>query len=60
MDRTGLHILRHSGITFLADQGADVHIQTTEGYLHQSKQRLARAAASLFDGNAMPGRPTSP
>ena len=63
MDRTGLHILRHSGITFLADQGADVHtlkafarharLQTTEGYLHQSKQRLTRAAARLFDGNAL-------
>lgn len=70
MPLTGLHILRHSGITFLADQGADVHmlkafarharLQTTEGYLHQSKQRLAHAAARLFDGNAMatPGTKT--
>jgi len=70
LDLTGLHILRHSGITFLADQGADVHelrafarhsrLQTTETYIHSAKQRLARSAASRFNGNAVatPGNPT--
>lgn len=62
LGRTGLHILRHSGITFLAERGADVHtlkafarhsrLQTTEVYVHTSKQRLARAAALLFDADA--------
>lgn len=60
-DETGLHILRHSGITFLADQGADIYtvqafarharLQTTQTYIHQSKQKLAGKAARLFDGN---------
>lgn len=63
LDQTGLHILRHSGITFLADQGADVHtlrhfarhsrLQTTEAYLHQSRRRLVQGAAKLFDGNGL-------
>lgn len=69
VDQTGLHILRHSGITFLADQGADVHtlrhfarharLQTTEAYIHQSRRRLVQGAAKLFDGNgqATPGNP---
>lgn len=61
LGETGLHILRHSGITFLADQGADVYtvrafarhsrLQTTEAYIHQAARRLARGAARLFDGN---------
>jgi site-specific recombinase XerD len=66
-DLTGLHILRHSGITYLADQGEDVYtvqafarharLQTTQGYIHQSKQRLVGKAARTFDGNrlATPG-----
>lgn len=66
-DATGLHILRHSGITFLADQGEDIYtvqafarharLQTTQGYIHQSKQKLAGKAARTFDGNrlATPG-----
>jgi site-specific recombinase XerD len=66
-DLTGLHILRHSGITYLADQGEDVYtvqafarharLQTTQGYLHQNKQRLVSKAARTFDGNrsATPG-----
>jgi integrase len=66
-DLTGLHILRHSGITYLADQGEDVYtvqafarharLQTTQGYIHQSKQRLVSKAARTFDGNrsATPG-----
>lgn len=66
-DLTGLHILRHSGITFLADQGEDIYtvqafarharLQTTQGYIHQSKQKLAGKAARTFDGNrlATPG-----
>ena len=66
-DRTGLHILRHSGITYLADRGEDIYtvqafarharLQTTQGYLHQSKQRLVNKAARTFDGNrsATPG-----
>ena len=65
-DKTGLHILRHSGITYLADQGEDIYtvqafarharLQTTQAYLHQSKQRLASKAARAFDGN----RPATP
>ena len=65
-DLTGLHILRHSGITYLADQGEDVYtvqafarharLQTTQGYIHQSKKRLASKAARTFDGN----RPATP
>jgi len=65
-DMTGLHILRHSGITFLADQGEDIYtvqafarharLQTTQGYIHQSKQKLAGKAARTFDGN----RPATP
>jgi integrase len=66
-DLTGLHILRHSGITYLADQGEDVYtvqafarharLDTTQGYIHQSEQRLAGKAARTFDGNrlATPG-----
>lgn len=66
-DESGLHILRHSGITYLADKGEDIYtvqafarharLQTTEAYLHQSKQRLASKAARAFDGNgpATPG-----
>jgi integrase len=66
-DTTGLHILRHTGITYLADQGEDVYtvqafarharLQTTQGYIHQSKQRLVSKAARTFDGNrsATPG-----
>jgi integrase len=66
IDLTGLHILRHSGITYLADQGEDVYtvqafarharLDTTQGYIHQSKQRLAGKAARTFDGN----RPATP
>jgi integrase len=64
---TGLHILRHSGITFLADQGEDIYtvqafarharLKTTESYLHQSQPRLASKAARVFSGNrlATPG-----
>ena len=62
-DRTGPHILRHSGITFLADQGEDIYtvqafarharLQTTQGYIHQSKQKLAGKAARTFDGNRL-------
>jgi integrase len=65
-DLTGLHILRHSGITYLADQGEDIYtvqafarharLQTTQPYIHQSKQRLASKAARTFDGN----RPATP
>ena len=65
-EESGLHILRHSGITYLADKGEDIYtvqafarharIQTTEAYLHQSKQRLASKAARAFDGN----RPATP
>ena len=66
-DLTGLHILRHSGITYLADQGEDVYtvqafarhtrLQTTQGYIHQSQKRLVGKAARAFDGNrlATPG-----
>jgi integrase len=66
-DLTGLHILRHSGITYLADQGEDVYtvqafarharLQTTQGYIHQSQQKLVGKAARTFDGNrlATPG-----
>ena len=60
-DPTGLHRLRHSGITYLADHGEDIYtvqafarharLQTTEGYIHQSKQKLASKAARAFDGN---------
>ncbi len=60
-DETGLHLLRHSGITYLADRGEDIYtvqafarharLQTTEGYIHQSKQKLASKAARAFDGN---------
>lgn len=62
-DSTGLHILRHSGITFLADKGEDIYtvqafarharLQTTQAYLHQSKQNLAGKAARAFDGNSL-------
>jgi len=65
-DLTGLHILRHSGITYLADQGEDVYtvqafarharLQTTQGYIHQSQQKLVGKAARTFDGN----RPATP
>jgi hypothetical protein len=68
-DRTGLHILRHSGITYLADRGEDIYtvqafarharLQTTQGYIHQSKQRLVSKAARTFDGNRWQRRATS-
>lgn len=69
-DLTGLHILRHSGITFLADKGVDPYelqafarhsrLQTTQLYIHSAKQRLVRSAASRFNGNAVatPGNST--
>lgn len=57
--RSGPHLLRHSGLTRLAELGASVYVvqavarhsrlQTTESYLHMQGAKLTREAAVLLD-----------
>lgn len=70
--RSGPHLLRHSGLTRLANLGASVYavqamarharLQTTQAYLHQLGSRLTREAVNLLDdaaaGNAT-GKPVA-
>jgi integrase/predicted DNA-binding transcriptional regulator AlpA len=70
--RSGPHLLRHSGLTRLANLGASVYavqamarharLQTTQAYLHQLGSRLTREAVNLLDdaaaGNAN-GKPVA-
>ena len=64
--RSGPYLLRHSGLTRLANLGASVYavqamarharLQTTQAYLHQLGSRLTREAVNLLD-DAAAGNP---
>ncbi|MCB9705838.1 MAG: site-specific integrase [Myxococcales bacterium] len=59
LPKTGLHLLRHTSLTRLANLGASVYIvqavarhsrlQTTQMYLHTQQVLLSREAADLLD-----------
>lgn len=64
--RSGPHLLRHTGLTRLANLGASVYavqamarharLQTTQSYLHQLGTTLSREAVTLLD-QAAAGKP---
>ena len=59
LPKSGLHLLRHTALTRLANLGASIYIvqavarhsriQTTETYLHTQQVLLSREAADLLD-----------
>ncbi|MCB9568401.1 MAG: site-specific integrase, partial [Myxococcales bacterium] len=59
LPKSGLHLLRHTSLTRLANLGASVYIvqavarhsrlQTTQMYLHTQQVLLSREAADLLD-----------
>ena len=66
--------MRHTSLTLLAERGADplqlqtharhAHFSTTERYIHQRKQKLAKEAALMWDqpdadGGEWAGPPTA-
>ena len=70
LPESGPHLLRHSGLTRLANLGASVYVvqavarharlQTTQAYLHTQQAKLTHEAAALLDGaaaNAAAGKP---
>jgi integrase len=72
LPESGPHLLRHSGLTRLANLGASVYVvqavarharlQTTQAYLHTQQAKLTHEAAALLDGvaaNAAAGKPVA-
>ncbi|MCA9658023.1 MAG: tyrosine-type recombinase/integrase, partial [Myxococcales bacterium] len=59
LERSGLHLLRHTSLTRLANLGASLYViqavarhtslQTTQAYIHTHRGGLAREAAALLD-----------